>query len=205
MMYCSPWDEDVTWNRRVITAASELVLVLAYVKRAVLRVVDDGLNDDKIMGDIRAATEAAEEFMDRTLAPTTLALVMDRFPYGGIRLPRSSPLISIVSFDYVDENGADQSLAVSPADYTLVEGGPISPSWLYPLPDASWPSTRYQQNAVTITYQAGYATNAEIPPRFLTGIELMVAELYKQRSMSVSGTSTIPATIQPERFWTRVI
>jgi hypothetical protein len=58
---------------------------------------------------------------------------------------------------------------------------------------------------VTITYRAGYANDQT--PEFVKirqGIALMVAELYKQRELSVVGTSIVPSIITMDRFWRKV-
>jgi hypothetical protein len=126
--------------------------------------------------------------------------VLSGFPCRYIELPRP-PVIEIDAIDYYDENDALQSLSGSPTNYLLVDGGDIGKATIEPLPGESFPSTACRRDAVTVTYRAGYEGKSAQLELVRTGMTLMIAELYKQRSLSVAGTSVVPAVLGLEYFW----
>ena len=135
--------------------------------------VDGGDEDELLAAYCAAAREACETFQGRAYVAQIWQVTLDRFPgpgedwvadkdfvpsadpfsVGVIKLPRP-PLQSITSIAYVDANGATQTLAASGYQVdTASEPGRVLPAY-----NGSWPSTRAQPNAVTITFTAGYAT-----------------------------------------------
>jgi uncharacterized phiE125 gp8 family phage protein len=197
------WDAGVRCRSDIVTAADREAppLDLAFVRDKVLRVVDDGYGDDHIEHLIWSAVAAAEAQTHRTIAPATLALVLDRFPCWAIELP-GPPLISISAVTYVDTDGATQTLTTSPESFQTVPSGRASRAQLVPLYGEVWPVTRCQPEAVRIEYRAGYEDPAAIPVEILTGMYVYIAELYKQRDLSVVGTNTmVPSVLQLDRFW----
>jgi hypothetical protein len=122
---------------------------------------------------IAAAREYCETYQGRAYVTQTWKVMLDRFPNAGeewradkgfvtaehttdpgtILLPRA-PLQYVTSIAYVDTNGTTQTLSAS--DYTVdtaSEPGRITPAY-----NESYPSTREQANAVTVTFNAGSAT-----------------------------------------------
>lgn len=102
----------------------------------------------------------AENLTARAFIERTLRLVLPCWPQianwhyrgSGIELPQA-PLIAVDSVAYVDEDGADQTLA---ADQYVVhawhEPGFIVPAW-----QVTWPNLRAVPNAVQVNYRAGFA------------------------------------------------
>lgn len=113
---------------------------------------------------IADAREDVESRTCRQLLHARYTLSLDAFPrdslrvgnrwvYHGIIIPHV-PLVSVASVAYVDSAGATQTIASS--DYvvsTSATPGHITPAYAY-----SWPPTRCQAGAVTVTYDAGYAS-----------------------------------------------
>lgn len=195
------WDWGVRWFTRRTVDPTDLPIDVAYVRDHHLRVASGTAEDALIERLIRAATDACEDATHEALMPQTWALTLSGFPCGEIVLPRP-PLMNVTSFAYVDEDGDPQTLAGSPAEYEVVPSGRFAKAKLTPVFDGVWPSTRVQADAVTVTYQAGYASADVIPERYIQGICLMVGELYKQRSLSVQNTiQNVPAVLGLERFW----
>ena len=198
------WDAGITWRSINSSFPTELPLEVAYVREKVLRVVNDSVEDGHIERLIIEATEAAQEETQRALMPQEWQMVLSGFPSGDIVLERP-PLISVTSFAYTDADGVSQTLAVSPLAFQIVPSGKYQKARLRPLSGESWPGTIDTEDAVTITYQAGYSNDQD--PQLLhisRGIALMVAELYKTRSLSIVGTSVSQATLHLERFWKKV-
>lgn len=205
-----PWDEGVRWFSRRTVEPSEPALDLDYVKNEVIRIANMGTEEDGfITACIAAAADACEKDTGRALMPQTWELVLDRFPYGNrpIVLPRL-PLIMVESVTYIDSEGTEQSLATSPAEFVTVPSGEFVRGRITPLYGAVWPATRIQEGAVTVTFTCGYELAGSplastIPDTLKVGMGLMVAELYKQRSLS-SEDEPQASMLNLKRFWRKV-
>lgn len=196
-----PWDQGIRWFTRRTVAPTTLVVDVAYVRDQVLRVASGNAEDAHIERLIKAATDACEQATHECLPEQTRQMILSGFPSCQIVIPQP-PLIAVTELAYVDEDGDAQTLAGSPAEYEVIPSGRVARALLTPLYGQTWPAARAQVDAVTITYTAGYSDVDDIPERYITGIFLMVAEMYKQRSLSVQNTiQNVPAVLQLERFW----
>lgn len=140
---------------------------------------------------IKMARGWAEAQTHRQFMLATYKLQLDAFPHGHghsrngstfhgeIRLPLP-PLSSVTSVVYVDTDGDSQTLTVT-TDY-VVDSSAFIPR-IVPAWNTTWPSTRHQPNAVTITYVAGYADADTVPPEAKGAIFMMVTDLDKHRSL----------------------
>lgn len=141
--------------------------------------VDITDDDALITSLISAARLYVENYTQRQLIAATWQLFLNEFPplcnwwnyqsgvgYSGrlrrwtddpyfdsIRLGHA-PLISVDSIRYVDTDGVTQTLSTSV--YTVDPN--TEPARIMLAYGQSWPSTRAQLNAVTVTYKAGFAT-----------------------------------------------
>jgi len=200
---CGSWDEGVRWRTNRIVDPVDLPVELDYLYQ-VLGITDTDNAYDHIKTLAWQATEAAEDATSRALMTQTIELVLDRFPRSYIEIP-NPPLQEILSVEYVDGEGATQTLAGSPAEYLLSTSGRYAKARIAPLYGAVWPTTRCQEDAVTITYTAGYESADAVPHLIKAGIALMVGELYKNRELSITGsTNNINSVLQLDRFWKRV-
>lgn len=154
-----------------LTAAPAIEPVSLDELKAHLRVDGDDEND-LLAAYGAAARESCETFQGRAYVAQTWKVTLDRFPNGGeewaagldyyaaadknapgiVRLPRP-PLLQVSGVAYADVNGAAQTLATS--GYTVDTES--EPGRLYLPYNTSWPTTRTQAGAVTITFVAGYA------------------------------------------------
>ena len=116
----------------------------------------------------------------QALSPQTYALTYDAFPNGTISLP-IGPLMSVTSVAYVDSEGSTMTVPALDyqADATEIEGR-ISPV-------NGWPATGATINAVTITFQAGYAL-AACPEAIKTALKMLVSATYENRGAEIGGT-----------------
>lgn len=131
------------------------------------RRVDDSADDSKIKSLIVAARQAVESKTRRQLLHARIQLVLDRFPGGsgvalenqsnipsyGIKLPRS-PLVDVVSIQYIDMAGALQTMP--PSDYVVNLA--MEPAVITPCFGKIWPIALPQIGSVMVTYDAGYAS-----------------------------------------------
>lgn len=85
--------------------------------------------------------------------PEESCRVEGEWRYCGIVLPHA-PLAGVVSVQYLDEAGATQT--VDPAAY-VVNARKV-PAVIVPTYGYSWPATLQTPEAVTVTYNAGYAS-----------------------------------------------
>ena len=161
---------------RVETAPASELLTVAEAKLRCKIETDITVDDGIIAEMIAAAREELEHILGRSLPVQTLQLVLDEFPVGAIELPRP-PVQTIIGVEYIDADGAGQTLSGSL--YSLENVRDVGSHWLLPAYDADWPATRDQANAVTITYRTGYSS---APPVIKQAIAARVGTLYRYRS-----------------------
>ena len=134
------------------------------------RRVDFTNDDSKIKSLIAAAQAAAESITNRQFLHARFKYVLDAFPRAGdgqwmplrnsisqpafaIRLPHS-PVVNIISVQYLDMNGGVQTMAAT--DYVA---NVAYDSWLItPAFGKVWPITLPQIGSVWVIYNAGYAS-----------------------------------------------
>jgi len=152
-----------------------------------LRLVADGSppeheHDPMILAQLGAAREWAENFTGRALAPQTLEIALAAFPCCEITLPRT-PVSSIVSVSYIDEDGAVRTL--SPLAYQLDVYS--EPACLLPAATTDWPATSaLARNAVLVRYEAGYSLPGDspqatplLPASIRAALLLILGDLYE--------------------------
>ena len=129
---------------------------------------------------IVAAREKTETDTGLQLITATWELTIDNaFPADEILLDKP-PIGSVSSVQYVDEDGATQTLAAS--KYTVSKGHVktrIVPAW-----SETWPLTRLIVDAVTVTFTAGYADAKSVPEIIKQGMRLLVGHWYDNRGDS---------------------
>lgn len=130
--------------------------------------------EDDVLADLVAAARAEVETLSgRALALQTFRLTLDRFPAWEIVLPRA-PVAAVSSVVYLDENGVSRTL--SPTLYRLDSAS--RPARLEPAYGQTWPATYPVAAAVQVTFTAGHASEALIPPRLRAAVLLKVEQLY---------------------------
>lgn len=166
------------------TAPSSSPVTVAEAKKQLEIWDDDSTHDAHLRWLIEAATEFAESYTGRAFITQTWQVSLTRFPLASmdrfgqsIVLPRP-PLQSITSIQYVDSDGVTQT--VSSSDYQVVTGA--TPGYVCPAYDAVWPAPRYQPEAVTVTYVAGYGNDpSDVPQIARQGILMLVAHWFENR------------------------
>ena len=147
-----------------------------------------------------AATAWAEKFQNRTFVSRPRTMVLDRFPT--VIRPPDPPLVSVTSIVYIDLDGAEQTLDA--ANYrvdAVTEPGRITVAY-----DLSWPDTRCVTNAVTISYKAGYGTEAAVPDDVKHAIKLLVGHLFEHReAASEISLEVVPMAVQSLLWSDRIL
>lgn len=152
--------------------------------------VDGSHSDAELTRLVAAARAYVERATGRSLLEQTWELTLDRFPceddpHGAvIRLPMGD-VIAVDSIAYVDEDGESQ--VVEAATYVVSVGD--NPARVARLDGASWPSTRIQPDAVTVTYSAGYGDEAEqVPGDLREAVLLVFGHWLRNKEGVVTGT-----------------
>lgn len=164
--------------------------------------IDDDDNDGVLTGLIAAVCgwlDGPSGWLGRSVGLQTLelrdrAFACDRLPYG--------PLVEVEDITYLDSSGAEQTLAED--QYRVFSDGS-----LHPLVGGSWPSVYGDDDAVRITYSAGYPPEGEeavstVPGPLKTGALLAVAFLFKNREASPEDALTsggVAALLNQFRVW----
>lgn len=182
---------------QVVAAPAYEPVSLAEARRWVRLESDDTINTPVLQMLIKAMREDAENLTHRAYIQRTLRLNIDGWPlddhYGtSIELPMP-PAASITHLKYVDSDGVTQTLATD--QYVLHEE--LEPAKIIPADGVTWPTVRFQPNAVQVTYVAGYApgspsdeaSNQEVMPGQLRlWMQTKLGTLFAQREQIVTGT-----------------
>ena len=159
--------------------------------KAHLRV--DVSDDDTYIGTlITAAREWCEQYLDRTLVNTQWVMRFDSFPPDGtqdIELPR--PPMSLagtttaVSLTFTSETGGTQ--AYSTASFRVDRNS--TPGAVKTLYGQTWPPHLMDDNAVSVTWWAGYGSaGSSVPAAIRHAILMLVGILYEKRAAAESGS-----------------
>ncbi len=134
--------------------------------------------DSLITGLITAAREIAESYTKRSFITQTWMLSYDHFVPRKVFLPRG-PVQSVTSVNIVHRDSSVQSFT----SYYVSALGDVVVFDAIPL-----------GHEIQVTYQAGYgAAETNVPQPLLTGMLSHIADMYENRSMSVSLKDPITA------------
>lgn len=166
---------------KLVTGPAVEPVTLAEAK-AHLRVT--GTDEDALVSAlIVAARSFAEECTGRAFVTQTWDYVLDAFPCAAFELPKA-PLQSVTSVSYVDTDGATQTL-----DSGLYKVDAITdPGRIAPAYGETWPSTRAEENAVTIRFVAGYGLAAAVPQPIKQALLLMTGQQFEHREATAEGS-----------------
>lgn len=96
-------------------------------------------------------------------------------------LLQKAPVQSVASITYVDTNGAPQTL--DPSQYQV--GKRLLVGAIEEAYGVSWPAVRWQMDAVSVQYVAGYASPGLVPETIRQAILLLVDHFFENRSATV--------------------
>ena len=138
--------------------------------------VRGGDGEDEVLADLIAAARAEVETLSgRALPLQTFRLTLDGWPAcgGAILLPRA-PVVAVTGVTYLDTDGQTQTL--DPSLYRLDAAS--RPARLEPAHGTGWPAARAVAAAVAVTFTAGHAAPADIPPRLRAAVLLKLEQLF---------------------------
>ena len=138
-------------------------------------------DDDSIRFFAAAIRRKTETYLGKTLVTSTWELKLDCFPE--IIELLMTPIQYIASVSYIDTSGNNQIFT----DIQFDTGGRLKPSY-----GNSWPSTREQFGAVTITYVAGHTHAGNVPEDIKLAMLLWIGDSDINREDSIIGTIISP-------------
>jgi uncharacterized phiE125 gp8 family phage protein len=188
----------------LVTAPAALPLSLEEVKsHARLEGVNGEAEDALLAGYIRSATasiDAQAGWLGRALITQTWDLKLDSFPcLGSIKIPLP-PLQAIVYVKYIDGSGVEQTIDAS--EYQVAATGDAFPAYILPSYGNTWPTPRYQPEAITVRYRCGYGDSwNDVPEPIRHALMLMCAESYCDREGEMSIPAGAMTLLGPYRVW----
>lgn len=155
---------------------------------------EDGLIDAYV----KAARQAAEDYLGRGLLTQTWTLALSDF-VNVIPLPMAAPLASVTSVKYYDTDNVQQTLSATVYDVDTTS----RPGRIALKTGQSWPAVNSLRrvNRIEIAYVVGYTAAPLIPAAILQGIRMYVALLETNRDGLDPITGEALRTIQ-SAFWT---
>lgn len=164
-------------------------------------------DDDLVRAHMQTAREWCEAYTRRSFVRRTVRMAFDAFPEGGGELELWAPPVgSVTSITYLDDDGAEQTLATSV--YTVDTDA--APARVCLKIDQVWPSTASLPQAVKVTYTSGYAPSTSpadyrvnIPAAIKAAMKLTIAHLYENRGDYDAGQlpAAAKALLSPYKVW----
>ena len=185
------------FNRKsvYVTASNDSPAISTADMKAFLR-VDDSAEDDLIASYVTTATEAVKQYLRRALLTETFVFKADGFthPDADDRLMALGPGVHTASVPYVLGGGDTLDLPFPPLQSvtTVVTydrsdnsstyaasryGVDLQSGRIYLNESETWPTNLRAQDAVEVTYVAGYGSGS-IPEPILEAIRQYVSGLY---------------------------
>jgi uncharacterized phiE125 gp8 family phage protein len=195
----------VDWHLELVSGPASEPVSLAFVRDDHLRVTNGTAEDAWITTAIKTARRMAERATRRALIDQTWQQVMSGFPCGTFETVKS-PLIEIGTISYIDTAGISQTLATSAYQVSAPIGPNAARGRVAPAYNTVWPSTRDVLEAVTVEYRAGYVRpgspeTSDVPDEIVSGMLLVIGELYKQRTLSVHSVQNSRAVLAANALW----
>lgn len=159
--------------------------------KAHLRV--DSTDDDVYIATlITAAREWVESYLDRTLVHTQWVMRFDKFPDSGIEpveLPRPPMVISgtatAVTVTFTQDQGSTSTY--STAEYRVDRHA--TPGTILPIYGSTWTPHRQDDNAISVTWWAGYGPNgSSVPAAIRHAILMLIGFWYENRTTVLVGS-----------------
>lgn len=146
--------------------------------------VDHDVEDTLIDRLVDAATEHCETVQHRAYLTQTLRLTLPRFPSQRVLFLPRPPLQEVQQIEYRDMTGA--LVELSNEHYRVDTDA--EPGQVILNRDHTWPATAHEQDAVRITYVAGYGGSADVPSAERSAALLLVGHLYENREGATVAT-----------------
>ena len=163
---------------RRVTAPASMPITLDEVK-AQLRVTHTA-EDTALNAMIAAAVDYVdgEGLLGRAMVTQTWAQYVSQSP-GWVRL-QMGPFIALTSVQYYDDAGTLQTATVGDFETRLQDDFVMCG----PKDNREWPTADVRQDAIKITYTAGFGAAADVPASLKHALLLLVSHWYQNREAS---------------------
>ena len=148
-------------------------VTLAEAKRQCKIAASTTYHDAALWDIIQGVRDRVERETSLSLVSRTWTETLDDWPGSGIHLQRR-PVTAVDSIKYQDTADSEQTL--DSGNYVLDTYATRPTIWWDA--DATLPSLSDERSAVTVTYTAGYASRATVPPLLKQAILLIVCEAF---------------------------
>lgn len=180
--------------------------------------VDFSEDDTLIQALITSARQTAEDITRRAFITQTWKLVLDQFPAPGVNIGSANwygpqwgnspgplttlradgrtgfeiflahdPIVSVDSIAYIDQYGVTQTLASNQYKLDNIS----APARILPAYGTTWPTTRNEINAVTVTYTCGYGSASDVPESIKSWMKLRIGAMYENREEIITGRGIV--------------
>lgn len=178
---------------KIITAPTFEPLSVADVSEY-LRLDDSPTDTLLISALITAARQHLENYLNRFIAEQTVELALTGWKD---KIELSAPLQSVTSIKYLDENGAEQTLA---SNQYIVDTY-SEPAAIYPAYNVTFPNLYDQENNVKIRYVVGFTSGGSpdsnpLPDPLKFAMMLIIGDLYANREASGEKAYQVNPTVQ---------
>ena len=176
---------------RLVDAAYE-PLTIVDVKTYLRFAESEHDQDSEIQTWIKGARQKLEKDTGLALLTQSWRVTVDQFPSyrQSLYLP-VWPVQSIDRFVYIDRDGTEQNLLVSPSTFIL--GSTSRPAQLGLVDTASWPTDTRRFQPGTLELTAGWVLPADIPAELLMAMKKLIGDFAGFReSALVAQLATAP-------------
>lgn len=136
-------------------------------------------HDAELQRLIVAAREQVENDTGIIACTGTYTYRMTEWPCENLfTIPDARPITAVGSITYVDATGATATFSSS--NYSLDTNG--VKQFIKLAYGASWPTLRGDLNGITVTFTAGYATQALVPLSYKQAVLLLIAMNFENRT-----------------------
>jgi len=159
--------------------------------------VSDTASDDLISSMIVAARVWCETKTRRAFVTQTIEQRFDRWPVRGCGYILTKAPVASISTVYLDTNEAEQTLDGALLTLSTASGPAAGRATVEPVSSFAFPLLSLNSiDPVRVRAVCGYGNAAAVPAGIKAAIQLMVADMFEQRSESVDGRlSTARLTI----------
>lgn len=179
-------------NATLITPPAVPLLTLDEVRQHVKR--DDDDDDAVLTGLIAVAMSRLDgdrSILGRCLINQTWAESWCDFPVGTVLPLGLAPVVSVASISYFDADDQEQTFAGPYAAHNRPGGAYVKLGRL-----VSWPSSYERDDAVTVTYIAGYGATADaVPAEIKHAAKMLIADWYFNRDTATIGEAPMPVGV----------
>lgn len=209
---------EIPWRIVEVPGQTYVEPVSLAEMQAQLRITTN--EEDSLLSDlIGAARERLETDTRRAFVQRNFTLYLDQFPYwgqldrqsiertsqavgvfyGGGIFMRICPVVAITGIQYLDPSGVQQTM---PTDGSAFITDVVSePARVYPAYAIPWPITRWQNNAIQVSFTAGYSSDASlVPKRAKQAIKLLAANWYWNREASAESIDSYVSCVNSLRW-----